>query len=118
MSYTTRTGLYVNSEDVTLASPAAHTASGTGDAVELGPFTTLRLVVTTSAVSGTTPTLDLTVETSHDGSTWRSHGTLAQITATGTQRKSFGGLDRYARLAWTVGGTTPSFTFGVTAEAQ
>lgn len=116
MSYLTSDLTHVPSVDVTLAPSAARTADGSGSAFEVGPHTTARLALVCSARSGTTPTLDVTVETSFDGSTWRSQGTFAQINATGTTRKSFGGLDRYVRVTWVVGGTTPSFTFSVSGE--
>lgn len=116
MSYLLSDLTHVQSLDVTLAASAARTADGAGAAFEVGPYTTARLALVCSARSGTTPTLDVTVETSFDGITWRAHGTFAQITATGTTRKSFGGLDRYVRVSWVVGGTTPSFTFSVSGE--
>lgn len=107
-----------NITDVTLAASAARTATGNGSAVALGDLGTVRLLLDVTAASGTTPTLDVTVETSYDGSTgWTSLGTFAQKTAAGTQRKSFSGCDRYVRATWTIGGTTPSFTFSIAGEA-
>jgi hypothetical protein len=77
---------------------------------------TARLLLAVTAASGTTPTLDVVIQTSHDGTTWRTAHTFTQATATGTQRASFP-VDRFVRATWTVGGTTPSFTFAVTGEA-
>lgn len=104
--------------DVTLHASGVETATGNGTAVELDDMNTLRLDLATTARSGTTPTLDVTIQTSADGSTnWSSIGTFTQVTNTGTQHKVFTGLDRYVRASWTIGGTTPSFTFAITGEA-
>lgn len=113
----TTSGRALRAVDTTLLASAARTATGAGAAVELGDVATLRLLVDVTAASGTSPTLDITIETSYDGSTsWRSLGTFAQKTAVATERKSFGGCDRYVRASYVIGGTTPSLTFSVTGE--
>lgn len=96
------------------------TASAAGSIV-LAPLNkgTLRAALTVTAVSGTTPSLTATVQTSYDaGATdpWRAVGSFTAATAAGTQRESFPGLDRYVRLNYVVSGTTPSITFGVSGE--
>ena len=115
--YTTSDGHFVDSRDITLHPSAARTASGNGSVVEeTAHRRTLALILAITAVSGTNPTLDVTVQTSRDGSTWYTAGPFTQATATGTQRKVFA-LDRYVRLAWTIGGTdTPTFTFSASGE--
>lgn len=114
--YTTSDGQHVDSRDVDLHPSAERTANGDGAVVEeTGRRRTLSLSLVVSAASGTTPTLDVTVQTSRNGSTWYSAGAFAQVTAAGTQRKTFA-LDRYVRLQWTIGGTTPSFTFSASGE--
>jgi hypothetical protein len=114
--YKTSDGRFVDSRDVTLHASAARTATGTGTvSEETGHRRTLALVLAITAATGTTPTLDVTVQTSRDGSTWYTAGTFTQATATGTQRKVFA-LDRYVRVIWTIGGTTPSFTFSASGE--
>lgn len=117
MGYNKQTGEWADIDDVTLAASAARTSSANGSAVELGDRGTLRLLLDVTAATGTTPTLDAAVETSFDGVTWRSLGAFTQKTATGTERKSFAGADRFVRVTWTIGGTTPSFTFSVSGEA-
>lgn len=105
-------------ESVVLAGSAARTASGSGSPYVMGARSTLRLTLAVTAASGTTPSATVTVETSGDGgTTWYSVGTFAAKTTTGTERKSFSGLDRLARVSWAITGTTPSFTFSVTGEA-
>ncbi len=94
MGYPTKSGRWADTVSLTLAASAARTATA----------------------NGTTPTLDVVIQTSHDGTTWRTAHTFTQATATGTQRASFT-VDRFVRASWTVDGTTPSFTFAVTGEA-
>lgn len=114
--YKTTDGTFVDSRDVTLHPSAARTATGNGTvSEETGRRRTLALVLAVTAASGDTPTLDVTVQTSRDGSTWYTAGAFTQATGTGTQRKTFV-LDRYVRVVWTIGGTTPSFTFSASGE--
>jgi len=103
-------------ESVTLAPSTARTANGSGGPYVMGARGTLRLSLAVTAASGSTPSLTVTVETSADGTTWYSAGTFAAKTTTGTERKSFSGMDRYARVSWAITGTTPSFTFSVAGE--
>lgn len=103
---------------VTLAASAARTATGSGTAQEIADRGAVRLLLDVTAASGTTPTLDVTVETSYDGSTgWTSLGTFTQNTAVSSQRKNFSGADRFVRASWVIAGTTPSFTFSIVGEA-
>lgn len=106
-----------SSTDITLLASAARAASGTGASVDLGIKTGLLLTLAVSAVSGTSPTLQVKIETSADGSTWRLLDTFAVTTAVGPVVRAFAGADRYVRAAWTIGGTAPSFTFGLAGQA-
>lgn len=104
--------------DATLAS-AARTASGNGAAFNTNQATSLEGFLTVSAASGTTPTLDARLETSVDGgATWTTVAAFTQITAAGARNRVFGPLGDLCRWAWTIAGTTPSFTFTITAEAN
>lgn len=103
-------------ESVVLAPSSARTAAGSGPAVDTGERSTLRLTLNVTAASGTSPSLTVTIEHSGDGSTWRPHSSFAAATAVTTERKTFGGIDRYVRATWAVAGTTPSFTFSVSGE--
>lgn len=116
MGYMTSTGRWADTQTVSLAASAARTATGSGTGVELGDRSVARLVLDISAASGTTPTLDVVVQCSSDNATWYTAGTFTQATGTGTERKVVN-LDRYVRASWTIGGTTPSFTFSLTGEA-
>lgn len=105
----------------TFAASAARTASG-----DSGPQTgfevsqAIRAQLDVSAASGTTPTLDVVLEDTLDaGATWNVVGTFAQKTGPGREvidvTSPF--TDRL-RARWTVGGTSPSFTFSVTVYAE
>jgi hypothetical protein len=91
-------------------------ASGNGTTVEVGAKGTLLLDLTVSALGAGT-TLTVTVYTSKDGTTWRSLGAFTDATATGTERKSFPGCDRYARACWALAGGTTTATYTVSGES-
>lgn len=80
----------------------------------------LSVLVNATAVSGTTPSLTVEVVWSHDGTTFASAATpdtFTAITATGAVVKQFPVKGRYARLKYTITGTTPSFTVTATGYA-
>lgn len=80
----------------------------------------LSVNVNVTAATGTTPSLTIEVQWSQDGTTFASAATpdvFTAITATGAVVKSFQAKGRYARLKYTITGTTPSFTATVTAYA-
>lgn len=102
--------------DAAVAS-AARTATGTSAAFDTGPADSFEATLTCTTRSGTTPTLDVTLETSIDGgTTWDTVGAFAQLTAASADGHVFGPLGDKCRWKWTIGGTTPSFTFGITVE--
>jgi len=70
-----------------------------------------QILVNVTAESDTS-TLDITVQTSDDNSTYYDHTTCAQITATGQYRTAATNFGKYVRLKYVVGGT--SFTFTAT----
>lgn len=88
----------------------AVTATETSDVIDLGDNTTLRLFLDVSAASGTTPTLNVSIEHSHDGTTFAALASFAEKTAVASERKTFGPCNRYVRAVYTIAGTTPSFT--------
>lgn len=101
---------------------AARTTSGSSSGNLLGSASdTLDILVNVTAVSGTSPTCALTVEWSNDGTTWAKGDppdAFTSITAATTVVKSFGTKGRWFRLVWTLGGTTPSFTFDASASVS
>lgn len=93
---------------------AARTTSGNSGAISTCVGGGLSGKVIVSAVSGTNPTMDLTIEESYDnGTTWDRVYTFERLTAA---RSTFippmlvSGLRRYV---WVLGGTSPSFTFAI-----
>ena len=104
--------------DAGLAS-AARTESGTSTPFDTNGARQLDVALTISASAGTTPTLDLRLETTlNNGTTWHTVGSFPQKTGNGSDAKPFTGLGTRCRYAWTIAGTTPSFTFAATASAH
>lgn len=111
------TNQYASGSDVSLLDPGTvKTATGNSGWLNSEQFRTAILELAVTAASGTTPTLDVTVDTAKDnaGTNSRSLGAFTQKTGVSNERKSFPGLDNYYRVTWTIGGTTPSFTLGIT----
>ena len=99
----------------------ARTVTGTSAPITgLGRASALRVQLTVSAASGTTPTLNVFVEDTLDGGvTWNVIGTFAQKVAAGQEVINTVGLFAdQVRVRWTIAGTTPSFTFAVNAFVQ
>ena len=97
---------------ITPASPAARTSAGASTAFEVSRFTEALLFVDVSAASGSSPTLDLDVESGPaDDELGYVHTEPAQITGTGKYLVKLTNLGAWLRLSWDIAGTTPSFTF-------
>lgn len=99
---------------------AARTSTGTGTALELGAATSgqrLSAALHVLAVSGGSPTLDVLVQSddANGMSSPTTRLTFAQATAVGAQWVTAAGpvTDTWWRVSWTIGGSTPSFTFAV-----
>ncbi len=75
-------GSYADTEAVSIfGTTALGSAQALSASWEMGERTTLRLALAVSVKSGTNPTLDVTVQTSHDGAkSWRSLGAFDQKT--------------------------------------
>lgn len=97
---------------------AARTTTGNSAAIACEKGLNLNLMVEVTASSGTTPTLDFTVEWSMDGTNFGSlqaAESFTQITAATVRRlQQFPVKAPFFRLVWTIAGTTPSFTFQAT----
>lgn len=95
---------------------AARTANGNSLTVTgYSPTEALRAQLDVTAASGTSPTLDVVIQDSLDGgATWNTIGTFAQRTAAARQVINVAApFAPLLRVSWTIGGTTPSFTFSV-----
>lgn len=114
---------------------SARTSSGTGTTFTNYNGRFVSFFINVTAVSGTTPTATFRVQETYDGTNWIDIDTTnlqtASITATGQYKLRLGpGLpvtanasanvpaQRLLRLAWTIGGTTPSFTFATYAVSH
>lgn len=106
----------------TLVPSAARTASGdTGTLEGYGTANSARVQLdVTAQTGGVSPTLNVVIEDTLDGTNWYVVGTFAQKTATGREvvNLSTPFTDRL-RARWTIGGTAgPSFTFSVIAYSE
>ena len=104
---------------------AAQTASGVSAGLLVRQSPTIAVDINVSAVSGTTPTLNLFVERLGADGVWYTLWNPTQITAVGTASTSIGPgcaiaavLTNQVRLRWVLGGTTPSFTFSASIIAR
>ena len=113
---------------VVVQSSAAKTATGqtsgltsnlvSGDGTRQG---VLNLTANVTAVSGSSPSMTLSVQWSNDGgTTWAdadTADTFTAITAAKTVVKQFQVKASMFRVVYTITGTTPSFTFSIVATA-
>lgn len=132
-----------NKYELGLVASAARTATGNSGALVFpDDAADAVFLVNCTAASGTTPTLDIVIQTTNDdGTTWFGDQRFAQITsassrtikmlcrrveaqaaaeaatlaATGGASAANGPLSQKIRVLWTIGGTNPSFTFSVVA---
>lgn len=98
----------------TALSHIARTASTTsGPVAAAGVGQHALVMIHCSAASGTTPTLDASLEESADNSTWTAvaGSSITQLTAAGNRIANANVVKNYVRVTVTIGGTTPSFTF-------
>lgn len=109
----------------TLMHQSARTATGVGTGRQLGAIAAgkkIHAALHVIAASGTTPTLDLIVESDDNSgfTTALTRLTFAQKTAIGSEWLTLAGpiTDDWWRLSWTIGGAGPSFTFIVVLAIQ
>lgn len=124
MGYHRQDRKWADTEDIVLAPLALRDdAEATGPELELGDRATVRLALTVTAKAGTAPTLDVTIETSHDGANWYEAGSFGQVsdpnlTSGPLVVRKIVAIDRFVRAKWEVGGSdTPSLTFSLDGEA-
>jgi hypothetical protein len=82
------------------------------------PYDIATLFIDITAVTGTTPTLVVGLQSSPDGgTTWYSLGNGPSITTVSTQRQVYQEpIGMLVRVPATIGGTTPAFTGTVRLE--
>lgn len=133
------------SEDILLAS-AARTTSSNVDWDGFADVNNMSLLLEVTAQSGTSPTLNVAVEGTYDGTTYVQLGAFSQLVAAGRGVLDIGPaltpatnaavtpvsggtafsrgavstlIPNRIRLRWVIGGTaTPTFTFSVRATSE
>jgi hypothetical protein len=97
------------------------TASGSSADISVDNFSSARFWIKVTAVSGTTPTLDVYIEGKYE-QTGDYEPLVSRTGITATGGYLIGQVDnlvfRLIRVRWVVGGTSPSFTFTVTGQAM
>lgn len=92
----------------------AVTTTSQSNLFEIGTGDDLAVMIDLTAVSGTSPNMTVSVQWSNDGSVWFNADpadAFTALTAAGKVTKLFTVKGLYARLNYTITGTTPSFTF-------
>lgn len=118
----------MNSQSVVVQVSAAQVATGQSGILSsnlISPNASdqnvLNVTANVTAVSGTTPSMTLSMQWSDDsGTTWFNADpadAFTAITATGQVVKQFTIKAPAFRVKWTITGTTPSFTFALNATA-
>jgi hypothetical protein len=108
------TAIVAPASNTDLAS-SARTASGNSGTIADDFGQAISSLVNVTAVSGTSPTLDVEEQVSRDnGTTWDPEYDVERFTATGTARVPLSQIDGRRRWLYTIGGTSPSFTFSIT----
>lgn len=105
-------------EGTATASGNAHSAAG--HPVNAMPFKEATFFLNVTAASGTSPTLDVVVESKDpSGDVWDDLAVFTQATAVSHQKENVAAnLGDRVSLKYTLGGTDPSFTFTVYAIAK
>lgn len=102
-------------EEIPVAS-AARTSTGNSGILDTagGHYREIIAFIDVTASSGGSSTLDVDIEDSLDGSEFNTLGSFAQKTGVATERITVTiPFANKLRILWTIGGTTPSFTFSV-----
>ena len=110
----------ISNVTTTALASAARTTSGT---VDIGAIpsdsTELIIYIDATAVSGTTPSMTMTYQSSPDGVTfWDNTVGTAMTASSRTMIKVPTTTGKFGRLSYAITGTTPSFTFSAVVEAK
>lgn len=109
MAYTSR---------ITFLPSAARTTSGSSGQIDCSFADEMLIFLDVTAVSGTSPTLDVSVKTLGPDGKWYQIAQFTQRTTTGQEAKAITNFGGDLKVDYTIDGTTPSFTFSVTAVAK
>ena len=100
----------------TLLASAIHGAgTGYSNTINAGEYSQALFFLETTTHAGTSPTLNLTMQVSYDGSTWfDTTSTFAQSVTENKIILASTTLGKYVRFSYTIAGTdTPAFTFSL-----
>jgi len=99
----------------TILASAARTATVASQPINVEGCKTANIYLKSAAGTGTTPTLDVTIQDSPDGTNWYTVDTaFTQVTnAASTQVKRLTNFGKFLRVNCVIAGTSPSFTFQV-----
>lgn len=112
-------GQHPGTTDTMVASAARTTSGDSGVLDGWGVPNSARVQLDVTAVSGVGPTLNVVIEDTLDGTNWYVVGTFAQKAAVGREVVNLSTpFTDQLRARWTIGGTTPSFTFSVIAYSE
>lgn len=107
---------------VTALASAARNANGDSKStpIAVGAYNEANFVLKVTAASESSPTLDVSILTYDKTSdTWNTLTTFTQKTTTGVELKTVStNLGYLIAFSWTVGGTSPSFTFSIGATLK
>lgn len=118
MGYTSANHRYQDTVDLTLAASAARTTTANGDTTDAEGASVGYFKLDVTAASGTSPTLDVTIQGQDSSGSWFDLVSYTQATGVTAATKAVPLAGRKVRAKWTVGGTSPSFTFSVTGEGK
>jgi hypothetical protein len=99
----------------TFYSSATVTGDVNSTGFDLSEYAELLVAVSVTSASGT---LDITVQTSPDNSTWFDHTSMSQISSTGEYLSKLTNVGKYVRLKLALGGSSPSFTLSAWGVAK
>jgi len=96
------------------------TANGYTTDFDLSMISAMEVQIKVTAVGGTSPVLNVYIEGKFEGSgDYKVIASQEGITTTGSWFFTINPLVfRYIRIRWTIGGTSPSFTFRVEAQGM
>lgn len=118
MAYATTGGRTIEPNVLTLAASAARTTTANGTTTDNEGALIANVKLDVTAASGTTPTLNVTIQGQDAAGDWFTLGTFTQATGVTAQTIPVVLAGRQVRAIWTVAGTTPSFTFSVIGESR
>ncbi len=95
-----------------------------GNFVDASGYQEVFVTLTVGTASGTDPTLDVQLQHSPDGVNWKNlfedfqQGVFPRMEASGSETIRISKFAKYIRPYWTIGGTTPVFSFDLSATMR